>query len=285
MLAVVSNKGGVGKTTIATNLAIYLRALDEDLPILIFSTDDQGVVDRMFGVSEVQPGRDLAAGWSAGDLEGVIKTGQYGVDWIPSTSDLAVLRAQAGDAGLLRGSIERSGRRGLVIIDTKSDLGPLTAAALHAADCVIAPVSDHASLLEVEKLLKQTPHPRRVRVLQTLVDRRTRVSPSGPLLARALRDEIARRGWPRFDVEISRSPRLEFLNSESERPRSVLHDARGTAVHREFRALAAELERVLATRRQVVAAPSRDAEAPRPREGRDQRGELLSWFRSRWDAS
>jgi cellulose biosynthesis protein BcsQ len=41
VLAVVSNKGGVGKTTVATNLAVYLRAMREDLPILLIGLDDQ----------------------------------------------------------------------------------------------------------------------------------------------------------------------------------------------------------------------------------------------------
>jgi cellulose biosynthesis protein BcsQ len=283
VLAVASNKGGVGKTTVATNLAIYLRALDEDLPILIFSTDDQGIVDRMFGVPGARSGRDLATGWSMGRFDDVIQTGQYGVDWIPSATSLAALSAQADATGSLRECIEKSARCGLVIVDTKSDLGRLTTNALEAADCVIAPVSDHASLLEVAKVLAQSPHPRRLRVLQTLVDRRTRISPSGPLLARALRDEIARRGWPRFDVEISRSPRLELLNSESDRPRSVLHDARGTAVHREFRALAGEVMRALAPAEAPSFAPAR--RAPAAARNQDDRKALLTWFRSRWDAS
>ncbi len=282
MLAVISNKGGVGKTTVATNLAIFLRALDEDLPILVLSTDDQRVVDRMFGVTDAKPGRDLADGWARGRLDGVIQTGQYGVDWVPSTGDLAALRGSAESPAALRACLEATARSGLVIVDTKSDLERLTVCALHAADLVIAPVADHASLLEVEKLLSLAPHPARVRVLQTLVDRRTRISPSGPLLARALRDEIARRGWRRFDVELSRSPRLELLNSESDRPRSVLHDARGTAVHREFRRLAVEVMRALEPRE--TAPPRVPAPPARPAERGDER-DLLRWFRTRYDAS
>ena len=44
VLTVTSNKGGVGKTTLATNLAVYFRALREDLPILLLGFDDQSLV-------------------------------------------------------------------------------------------------------------------------------------------------------------------------------------------------------------------------------------------------
>ncbi|MBW1686958.1 MAG: P-loop NTPase, partial [Deltaproteobacteria bacterium] len=39
VLAITSNKGGVGKTSLATNLAIYLRALREDLLVALVGLD------------------------------------------------------------------------------------------------------------------------------------------------------------------------------------------------------------------------------------------------------
>jgi len=48
IVTISSEKGGVGKTTLATNLAIYLKALHEDLPVTLLSFDNHFSVDQMF---------------------------------------------------------------------------------------------------------------------------------------------------------------------------------------------------------------------------------------------
>ena len=57
VITVASNKGGVGKTTLATNLAIYLRALREDLPVLVLGLDDQDIIGRLFELDASTPER------------------------------------------------------------------------------------------------------------------------------------------------------------------------------------------------------------------------------------
>ena len=99
----MSNKGGVGKTTVATNLAIYLRALHEDLPILLFSLDDQGIIERMFGFDgEPMGDGNVKHGWAERSFERLVHLGQYGVHYVPSAPDTALLKARAEDPATLR---------------------------------------------------------------------------------------------------------------------------------------------------------------------------------------
>jgi cellulose biosynthesis protein BcsQ len=271
VLAVCSNKGGVGKTTVATNLAIYLRALHEDLPILIFSLDDQGIIERMFGF-EGEPIGDgnVKHGWAERSLERLVHMGQYGVHYVPSAPDTALLKARAEDPDTLRRILDHTEWPGLVIVDTKSDLEALTRNALHAADRVIVPVADWASLEEAGKvfsILARIGQTKRARALLTLVDRRTHLEATGEELSAKLRDEMGRRGWPLYETSLSRSPRVEALNSEGGRPLSVLHHARGTSVHRELRALAEEVAHDLGI------APARRSEAPAASKAPARRGD------------
>lgn len=245
VVTVSSNKGGVGKTTLATNLAIYLRALRETQPVALVGLDDQGTLDRMFALEgEVAGGGNLKHGWAERSFERVLRVGQYGVHYVPSPPDVALLKARAEDPRTLAGILERSEFEGIWILDTKSDLEALTRNALHAADRILIPVADWASLEEAGKtfaLLARDRVPEsHARVVFTLVDRRSRIDADTPLFHR-LEREVEARGWPRYRTVISRSPRVESLNSGGAGARSLLHHARGTAVHGELRDLAHEL--------------------------------------------
>lgn len=247
VVTVSSNKGGVGKTTLATNLAIYTRALREDLPVLIVGLDDQGTIDRMFGLCPPRPGdRNLKHAWAERSLEGAAQLGQYGVHFVPSPPDVALLKARASDPRLLGRIIEQTEWPGLILLDTKSDLEALTLSAYHAADRILVPLADWASLEEAAKIFRLLEREglgaERARVVFTLVDRRSRVGGvSGHTLYRRLCDEVERRGWQRYPTALSRSPRVEALNSGSRVPLSILHHARGTAVHAQLRELALEM--------------------------------------------
>ena len=250
MIAVVSNKGGVGKTTVATNLAITLRALHEDLPILLVTLDDQSIVERMFRIgARAADVRTLKHAFANRSFDGCSELGQFGVFFVPPAADLEALKVRAAEPRMLKRMLDASSWDGLVILDTKSDLEALTRGALAAADLAILPVADRASLEEAAKafaLLSENGGRReRGRVLLTLVDRRTKLDAEGRDLYERLVAAVDAEGWPRFAAHLSRSPRVEALNSGSARPRAILHEGRGTAVHRQLRELAEEVTKLL----------------------------------------
>jgi len=270
VLAVSSNKGGVGKTTVAINLAIYLRALREDLPVLLVGLDDQHVIDRMLALRPPRADEGhLKHGWAERNFRRVIQVGEYGVHYVPSPPDTALLKSRGEDPRTLQRILDRTAWEGIAILDTKSDLEALTLNAIHAADRVLVPVSDWASLEEARKSFALLERARlgvaRARVLFTLVDRRTRVGDAGAPLFHGLLAEVRKQRWPYYKTALSRSPKVESLNSGGRRPLSILHHARGTAIHAQMRELTSEilLDLGLATRPPAELEGAADASPPR----------------------
>jgi cellulose biosynthesis protein BcsQ len=286
VLSVVSNKGGVGKTTVATNLAIYLRALHEDLPVALVTLDDQSIVERMFRVTPAGPeATNLKHGWSVRCFDRALVLGEYGIHFVPPPPDTGPLKSRAQDPRTLARILEATDFEGLWIVDTKSDLEELTQNALFASDLVILPVADQASFEEAGKALERISRdggrPDRGRVLLTLVDRRTRVDENRRDLEHRLARAVDEEGWPRFQTSISRSPRVEALNSATGTPRSILHHAKGTAIYRELRELAEEVGKLLDLGTPVRPTPTRrPSRSPEPERSLvdEIRGALLRSF-------
>jgi cellulose biosynthesis protein BcsQ len=251
VVAVASNKGGVGKTTLATNLPVYVRALHEDLPILVLGLDDQDLIERMFALDGSRPARTILEALRHRDLASAIRLGQYGVHYVPPSPGISDLAAALSDPFALRDLLVRTGWSGLVVIDTKSDFGTLTQNAIAASDLVLVPVSDRTSLDQAERiytLVDAWQRPReRARIVLSLVDRRVKYRSGDQVdVLGLLLSEVHRRGYPLFESFVSRSPKIESLVTNPEGlVHSILHGADGSLIHRQLVHLAGDVLRVL----------------------------------------
>ena len=147
VVVVSSEKGGVGKTTLATNLAIYLKALHEDLPVTLCSFDNHFSVDQMFRINKRTNGKgDVVSLFNGGRPDHLVETGEFGVQFIPSNNDLASTHQNLDGPDILARKLSESDLSGILIIDTRPVLDIFTQNALFCADRVIVPVKDAPSL-------------------------------------------------------------------------------------------------------------------------------------------
>ena len=250
VVTVTSNKGGVAKTTVATNLAVYFRALREDLPVLVVGFDDQSMIDRMFALETEQPYDDVLGAIRGGSLTSAIRLGQYGVHYVATSPDVSELKGEIDDVYRLREILRETNWKGLVILDTKSDFEILTRNAIAASDMSVVVVHDHTSLLEARKIydfIDRLGKPREnAQVLLSLVDRRIKFNGGSEeeridILAHLVR-EVRAQGYPLFESFISRSPKVEALYTNPfGRAVSILHGAQESLIHVQMSHLARDI--------------------------------------------
>ncbi len=246
ILTISSEKGGVGKTTLATNLAIYLKAMMEDLQVTVMSFDNHFTVDRMFELKGQQSNgtvEDFLKGVRGVNL---LHQGQYGVNYIPSSDNLTEMYPGFKGPMALCRMMSESGISGIIVLDTRPDLNILTQNALYAADRVLIPVKDMPSLENCKHIFalfdQRGIDKKSLSLIPCLIDNRIKYDGLFRDQRTLLRAFAINRGYRCTDTYISKSPKVESLNTNPDgKIYPILNYARETEVHSQFTELAQDI--------------------------------------------
>lgn len=243
IVAIANQKGGVGKTTTAVNLAAALGRVGE--PVTLIDMDPQGNASTGLSVSTDRrqiTSYDLLMGGESIE-RAAIPTATPGVRIVPATGDLASVELElAGQKDRLQrlsNCLRRQVLSEHVIIDCPPALGLLTLNALVAADGVLVPLQAEFYALEglsnllvtIREVRKINPRLRIDGVVLTMHDGRNRLAQQVEADARATLGEVV------YDTVVPRNVRLSEAPSHGLSVLDYDGQSRGSAA---YRALAAE---------------------------------------------
>ena len=220
VLAVVNQKGGVGKTTTAVNISAYLAL--EGVRVLLLDLDPQGNASSGVGVDRNSVSASTYDVLVEGKLviESVLPTQIVNLSVLPANLDLAGAELQImgmlSRETLLRQALAKvQDSFDFVIIDAPPSLGLLTLNALVAADGLLIPIQTEyyalegiSQLLKTIDLVKRQLNPRleTAKVILTMYDDRTRLAKQVVEDVRTYFGESASKTVVPRNVRLSESP-------------------------------------------------------------------------------
>ena len=191
IISITNQKGGVGKTTTAVNLATALASVDKK--VLVIDFDPQGNASTGLGIEQNDRVKDIYSLLFDKNIfkESIKQTKIKNLDVVPASIDLSAAEIELSNIEektlKLRSLFEKNlflSSYDYIFIDCPPALGVLTTNALAASDSVLIPVQcEYYSLEGVTQLLntilltqsKINPHLDIEGVLLTMLDGRTLV--------------------------------------------------------------------------------------------------------------
>lgn len=250
VITVVNQKGGVGKTTTAVNLAAYLAHLGKY--VLLVDLDPQANASSGLGLDYNNISKGIYEALSGNCLvrEVLQPTGHVGFRIAPATPSLAgatveLVGLDRREFRLYDTLLEVRGDYDVIIIDCPPSLGLLTVNGLVAADMVLIPVQAEYYALEGLGQLMNTisliqenikPELEILGALITMYDKRLRLS-----------DQVLQELYKHFPDKIFRTviPRNVRLTEAPSHGKSILHYDPSSKGAKAYEKLARELLEIL----------------------------------------